>query len=416
MTTTGASPDRLRRLADGLGDMSDDLDPRREPLRQALDAFRGSPGWRDWLDAVPPYDIDLGVDVTRIGRLSAFVEGVATGLEAADSGDGVLTADDSAIASHVPPLQPDADIQVVGDQVVINGTDEDDHIRITTVLGLPVVEVLDEDGNVVATQLLTREQQENLVIRGGDGDDVLEVDPSYILDITVLGGRGDDVVGRRGEDESFLLGGGGDDRIYGGDGDDRLAGGAGSDSIYGGDGLDAIDGQADNDLLSGGDGDDAIYTGAGNDLVWGGTGRRAPPGCWSTSCPTPTTPSPTTGPTGRRPRPPATRSWRSRNATTMAPRCSTATATRSPTPTSASPTGRPPRWPRSTRSASTSTATAPPTSPATTPTASTRTPSATSSAGPAATTTDLRAPSAQGAVLAFSETTWDEPPGAMVTP
>lgn len=29
----------------------------------AADAFRGSGGWRDGLDAAPPYDIDVGVDI-----------------------------------------------------------------------------------------------------------------------------------------------------------------------------------------------------------------------------------------------------------------------------------------------------------------------------------------------------------------
>ena len=77
--------------------------------------------------------------------------------------------------------------------------------------------------------------------------------------------------------DNTIMGGGGDDKIYGGpnpadadkEGDpgltnaDTLMGQGGNDMIFGGFG---------NDILHGGDGDDTLNGGAGNDTFWGGHG------------------------------------------------------------------------------------------------------------------------------------------------
>ena len=83
-----------------------------------------------------------------------------------------------------------------------------------------------------------------------------------------------------------IMGGGGDDMIYGGpspmggtgDGDDTnadtLMGGGGSDKIYGGVGADtlhgdgAMHGPGGNDTLVGGGGADTYYGGAGSDMIY----------------------------------------------------------------------------------------------------------------------------------------------------
>ena len=83
-----------------------------------------------------------------------------------------------------------------------------------------------------------------------------------------------------------IMGGGGDDKIYGGPdpsnlgpmpsaadrGDatnvDTLMGGAGNDMIFGGAGNDMLDGGAGNDMLRGGAGNDELKGGAGSDMIY----------------------------------------------------------------------------------------------------------------------------------------------------
>ncbi|MGD9511866.1 MAG: calcium-binding protein [Geminicoccaceae bacterium] len=150
----------------------------------------------------------------------------------------------------------------------------------------------------------------------GTGDDVLDLavraanaSSAYTLDVTALGGTGNDVL---------WTGGGADlvygdavdlvnvvagaDRLHGGDGDDVLYGDSdtmdrtgsntarfGDDNLAGGDGNDTLYGDGDalaegitfgDDVLDGGDGDDFLYgdyfsqtyEGGGNDRLSGGAG------------------------------------------------------------------------------------------------------------------------------------------------
>lgn len=106
----------------------------------------------------------------------------------------------------------------------------------------------------------------------------------------LLGGLGDDeLYGYKGSD--ILKGGSGSDKLYGGEGhdylegnlgDDDLLGGKGHDQLYGGEGQDSLEGQVGNDQLYGGDGNDDLYGGdghddlygeAGDDKLYGGRGR-----------------------------------------------------------------------------------------------------------------------------------------------
>ena len=109
-------------------------------------------------------------------------------------------------------------------------------------------------------------------IVGTDGDDVIHgtADPDVIV-----GGAGDD----------RITGGGGNDTICGGPGDDVIVeggisvrGGAGDDTVggaihqYGGDGADTLVGTDFNDVLLGGDGKDTLVGGAEHDNLVGGRG------------------------------------------------------------------------------------------------------------------------------------------------
>ena len=77
--------------------------------------------------------------------------------------------------------------------------------------------------------------------------------------------------------DNTIMGGGGDDKIYGGpnpaDADKESdAGLTNADTLMGQGGNDMIFGGVGNDTLHGGDGDDTLNGGAGNDTFWGGHG------------------------------------------------------------------------------------------------------------------------------------------------
>ena len=87
-----------------------------------------------------------------------------------------------------------------------------------------------------------------------------------LLECTITGTRGDDVlVGGRGDD--VLCGGGGDDVLRGGGGDDVLRGGGGEDGLFGGSGDDYLQGGRADDRLRAGAGDDDLRGGRGNDRL-----------------------------------------------------------------------------------------------------------------------------------------------------
>lgn len=69
-----------------------------------------------------------------------------------------------------------------------------------------------------------------------------------------------------------LIGGDGNDNLYGYASDDMLYGNEGNDTLYGGAGNDALYGGAGNDTLYGGEGDDFLHGGKGVDYLDGGEG------------------------------------------------------------------------------------------------------------------------------------------------
>ena len=106
------------------------------------------------------------------------------------------------------------------------------------------------------------------VLRGGADDDKLY---GRAGEDSLLGEAGNDYLdGEDGKDT--LYGGKGNDTLRGGDGWDSLYGEAGNDYLYGGDGKDALSGGEGNDYLTGGDGADTLSGGAGKDTLWGGEG------------------------------------------------------------------------------------------------------------------------------------------------
>ncbi|MCE8510948.1 Hint domain-containing protein [Ruegeria pomeroyi] len=107
-------------------------------------------------------------------------------------------------------------------------------------------------------------------IDGGLGDDVIyggvsPLDPNFTIaqnyDLT------DDIDPSPTNNADLLMGGDGNDRIYGQDDADTLLGGAGADTLDGGIDDDSLDGGAGNDQLTGGDGDDIFVVSGGNDTI-----------------------------------------------------------------------------------------------------------------------------------------------------
>lgn len=114
----------------------------------------------------------------------------------------------------------------------------------------------------VGDALFIRDTSNNQVVfsvetfLAGDGGDIIVLADATIQynDITILGGQGNDI----------LWGNVGNDFISGDAGDDKIDGGPGNDQLYGWIGNDAINGGAGDDVVYGEDGNDILY--GGNDV------------------------------------------------------------------------------------------------------------------------------------------------------
>ena len=105
-------------------------------------------------------------------------------------------------------------------------------------------------------------------IQGGDGNDYLDGGTG---NDRMHGGDGtDELIGGLGND--WLYGDAGKDVLNGGDGDDTIYGGTENDNLTGGLGNDYLVGGSGADTMIGGEGDDRFYGGSGNDVINGGNG------------------------------------------------------------------------------------------------------------------------------------------------
>lgn len=129
---------------------------------------------------------------------------------------------------------------------------------------------------------VTMAEGQELTIRSGGGDDVIEVAANVTVNIVADTGDGADQVDIAGSGDNRIDAGAGDDRVtltgggrndvFGGGGNDTIQGGRGVDVIHGGDGDDSIDGGAGRNFLEGGAGADTLRSRGEGDMVSGGLG------------------------------------------------------------------------------------------------------------------------------------------------
>ena len=172
-------------------------------------------------------------------------------------------------ADGISHVVADVDIQngtlKVGFEDLRGGGDRDYDDSVFSVdIGVTNAALLPREASGVSESVSTDDD----TIVGGEGNDEL------------FGMRGNDnVAGNEGDDEIWgnsgddvLSGGEGNDLVRGGSGDDIMSGDKGNDDLAGNSGNDKIDGGEGNDTIQGNSGDDVIADGSGNDRTEGGSG------------------------------------------------------------------------------------------------------------------------------------------------
>lgn len=247
-----SSPEESKQVDDAISAAND--------IRRGLDSELATD--RDALDAATA----KWQEIARVWQTVAEGTVDAFDLPAGAQGTGIITS---------------------GDQTVISTGDGDDEVTvfIDPNTGEQIVVVKNSSGETVYRVPAGQE----LIVRGGGGNDRIGVPKGVDLDVTLIGGEGNDAIhGGDGDDSVYGLdghdyvdAGAGSDRVSGGadrdyvdgqTGDDRLYGGEGNDSIYGLDGNDVVVGENGNDFLEGGAGNDRIIGGSGRDTLSGGSG------------------------------------------------------------------------------------------------------------------------------------------------
>ncbi len=177
------------------------------------------------------------------------------------------------VTGHPGDIDPaNAFASVVSRTLVVNGTASDDVIAVSLV-----------GSNYVATrngvsQSFAASLVDAIAVKAGAGNDRvsnLTSLPSYLEGSDgkdrLIGGTGNDSIYGDGSPD-YLDGGLGDDQIVGSGGGDFIQGGAGNDKIYGGSGDDIINGGANNDRIYAGIGNDTVAGDNGNDILYGEAG------------------------------------------------------------------------------------------------------------------------------------------------
>jgi Ca2+-binding RTX toxin-like protein len=146
-----------------------------------------------------------------------------------------------------------------------NGADTMDYSARTTALSI-TVDLLSNDGAANEKDYVSGDFEHVLC---GSGNDFVNLVPALVTSRRVVGGAGNDqLYGHDGPD--ILMGGYGNDTCYGYGGDDYIIGEAGNDLVRGYFGRDLVSGGYGNDVVYGDAGMDTVYGDQGNDRLYGG--------------------------------------------------------------------------------------------------------------------------------------------------
>lgn len=213
---------------------------------------------------LPPANVGVAQGLISMLRKATI------GLAAFGAMAGVFAGTADAASTVRDPLNQMSVYRDSAGALVVEAGPGDDNIEITRTRSGAVKVTI----NGSSREFAERDAYQ-LVIRGGDGNDTIRVDPRarmQDIELRIEGGAGDDLI-FGGAGHEVILGGDGNDRIDGGDGNDLILGGAGDDVLEGGRGRDILIGGGGNDRLSGGEGDDYLDGGTGDDYLSGGPGR-----------------------------------------------------------------------------------------------------------------------------------------------
>ncbi|MBD7988069.1 hypothetical protein H9645_08510 [Luteimonas sp. Sa2BVA3] len=220
-------------------------------------------------DAPAPSPIDAGGPDDVIGDKDAAEDGRKIDGSAENAGERTQRSTPDGKPIVVDPLHSGNGVDIARERTVADGSYvSSDQLVLTTGARDDVIGVKQRDDGTLDVNVngenfeVKLDQGQELTIRAGAGDDVIEVAPNVKVNIVVEGGAGDD----------SITTGGGDDRIDGGAGNDTIFSGAGRDDVFGNTGNDVITGGEGVNILHGGDGDDEITAGSGTNFVEAGAG------------------------------------------------------------------------------------------------------------------------------------------------
>ena len=251
-------------------------------------------------DAPPPEGADGSNDIGQATRstdagplqLASVAPATAVPIDGSgtNSGEGTTGATPDGKTIEISPLHVGNEATVARELTRGDGYYTNDQLVFTTNgSGNDQVQVSQRDDGTVdvsvngETYEVALAQGQELTLRVGAGEDVVEVAPNVRVNIVVDGGDGDDDITLQGSGNSRIDGGDGDDHVdlsassgrndvFGNTGNDGIVGGNGADVLYGGDGNDVIDGGDGTNYLEGGKGDDEFDAATGKNMVSGGQG------------------------------------------------------------------------------------------------------------------------------------------------